>query len=144
MSVLYLKSNTTRCQSNDVEINQNTITPIPPEIFSNYGTVIISMDIINATGFSFLITISQMVSFGTATSMISTSIDHMVISLITIIGKCTSRGFIILSIVIDEGFSSLEENHKFLELGIILRITSEGKHEPYTGRFNRSIKNGVV
>ena len=51
-----------------------------------------------------------------------------------------SRGFRIVGMAADNEFKSPEINERFLELGILINIASEGEHEPFSESLIRSLK----
>ena len=98
------------------------------------------MDVIQVNGLPFLTIISRTVHFGSATELAGTDMNNVVEAIKVVVGKYWYRGFTITAIVADGGFAALHDNVEFIKLDITLNITSEDEHEPYSERFNRSIK----
>ena len=136
----YLKGKSTRKHGDAVELNVETITPIPPDIIINHGNVVMVMDIMKVNGVPFITLFSWTFKFGSARELTSTDIDHVLIALKTIVGKYQARCFIVISIAVDNGFAALREYPGFLALEVTLNLTSEDDHEPHIERFNRTLK----
>ena len=81
VSVPYLKSRTTRRQSDTVELNPEIIISIPPYILSNHGVIVIRMDIMEVNGYVFLTTISRTINFGLETQLDNTNMEHVAAAL---------------------------------------------------------------
>ena len=121
-------------------MNIEVITPIPPDIINNHGNVVLGMDIMKVNNVSFLTTISRVVQFASGTEMKSADMSNVVIALTLIVQTYRTRGFIIIPIAADGGFAALRENVDFIKLNIVINITAENEHEPYSERFNRTLK----
>ena len=67
VSVAYLKGKSIRKQGDAVELNVETITPIPPDLMSKNGNIVMAMDIMKVNGVPFITTISWTLKFGSAT-----------------------------------------------------------------------------
>lgn len=92
VSVTYLKGKSTRQQGDAVELNIEIIMPIPPEILSAHGTIIISVDIMKVNGVPFLTSISRVVNFGLATEIPSADMDNVMVVLTVIFREIQSKG----------------------------------------------------
>ena len=65
----YLQGKSTRHRNGVVEVNIESIIPIPPKILDNHKDITMCMDIMFINGIPFLTTISRTVGFNTATEM---------------------------------------------------------------------------
>ena len=98
------------------------------------------MDIMYVNGIPFLTTINRIVRFGSSTEMIGANMNNAVIVLKVVSATYKARGFIIVTVTVDNGFSALKHNPDFIELKITLNLIAEDEYEPYIERFNRTIK----
>ena len=99
------------------------------------------MDVMFVNGIPFLTTISRAIQFGTCTELDGASMNNAVAALRVIKATYNSRGFKLIAAVADNGFSALQQHEDFLALEIVLNLTAEDEHEPYSERFNRTIKD---
>ena len=139
-STANLKGKTTRANNDPVVINDETIHPVPIKIMKIHGEVAIGMDIMKINGVPFLATISTVLHFDALYELKDMRIDATAKAIIKMLNIYKARGFKIVGIVADNSFKALETNEEFMALKIPLSITSEDKHEPFSERLIRSIK----
>ena len=106
-----------------VELNIESIKPIPREILDNHKDITMGMDIMFINGIPFLTTISCTVVFGTTTEIEGANMGNVVTVLKNICATYKSRGFRVIAIAADNGFKALKTNPEFIKLQIILNIT---------------------
>ena len=139
-SVPHLKGKTTRTGSTPVQLDADIISPIPRYIMKSHREIICGMDVMKANGIPFLTTISRTISYGTAAELPNLEILSIFKSIEVMVSTYAMQGFTILAIGADNAFEPLLREPKFLWLRITLNITSEDEHEPYSERFNRTLK----
>ena len=139
-SVANLKGKTTRSRPDPVNIGAATITLIPPHILEHHKEVTIGVDVMKVNNIPFMVSISRVIKFGTATELDSLKMPAYVRTITTILRIYASRGFVVRTIVADNGFAPLLQNNDFLTLGVNLNLTSEDEHEPHIERFIRTLK----
>ena len=99
------------------------------------------MDIMFVNGIPFLTTVSRIIQFGSATEMSGATMENVVTALQVIKSKYKSRGFTIIAMTADNGFSALANNPDFINMEIVLNLTADDEHGPHIKRFNRTIKD---
>ena len=139
-SVPNLDGKTTRSKAGAVQLNEECISPIPPQILINHPVVILGMDIVKVNGIPFLTTISRVIKLGTATELPDTKAPTIVKALLVIVNMYLARGFRILAIAADYAFEAIRHDEDFAKTNITLNTTSEDEHEPFIERFNRFLK----
>ena len=113
---------------------------MPPEILDKHKNIVMGIDIMFINGIPFQISISRIITFGSATEMEGTNMDNVTSVLKTIVATYESLGFNVLAIAVDGGFQALKTHTEFLELNIVLNLCSKDEHEPHIERFDRTIK----
>ena len=136
----YLQGKSTRRRNDAVQLDNEVITVLPPDILPKYKDIVIGIDIMYVNGTPFSTTVSRTIQFGTATEMDGATMENVLIALKVITSTYESRGFKILAIAADNGFSALANDPDFIDMKITLNLTAENEHEPYIERFNRTIK----
>ena len=138
-----LKGKTTLSNTNPGVINDETIHPVPTVIMKLHSKVTICMDIMKVIGVPLLITISAVLHFAALFELKDLRIDATVKAIAKMVNIYKTRDFEIVGIVADNGFKALETNEEFTALKIPLNITSEDKHELFSERLIRSIKERI-
>ena len=64
-----LKGKSTENQANKVILNSITIMAIPPDIITNHGQVVLGMDVVKINKLPFLVSISRVLRFRTASEL---------------------------------------------------------------------------
>ena len=105
-----LKGKSTETQTSTVILNSITIMPIPPEIIANHGQVVLGMDVVKVNKVPFLVYISRILRFGTATELRDLKMDTLVPVMIRIVGIYRSRGFEVIAVAADGGFEPMKHN----------------------------------
>ena len=114
----YLQGKSRRRGNEAVELNTEIITPLPPEIINNHSEIVIGVYIMFANTIPFLTTISRVVRFGFATEMTGANMENVVTVLQIVNAVYKPRGFIIVVVAADNGFSALRHHVKFIEMQI--------------------------
>ena len=123
-----------------MEVNEIIITTIPTHIIECLGSVILAVDVMKVDGISFLVSISRVIIFGTATEIANMKVGTTVKAIKKIQLLYKNRGLGVVLIVGDNGFVPLQQDENHLELKETLNLTSEDEHEQHVESFIRTIK----
>ena len=135
-----LKGKTTRAKSDTVETGVDIITPLPPEILEFHAIVTLGIDVMKVNGLPFLVSYSRVIKFGITTELVNMKSPAIVVAIILILRVYATRGFRVEFIAADNGFASLQQDEEFLSLQVIMNVTSEDDHEPFSERFIQTVK----
>ena len=139
-NVAHLKGKTTRSRPDAVQITAETITPIPPYIHQAHKELTLCIDVMKVNKIPFLVSITQVIRFGTTTELDNLKTKTTLSNIITLLQIYHGRGFVITAIAADNGFAPLLNDEEFIALGVFLNLTSQDEHQPHVERFIRTIK----
>ena len=78
--------------------------------------MIVRLDMMKVNIVPLITTISRVISFGSATEMANVDMDNVCVAVEIMMGKYRARGFSVIAIVADNGFSALKNHPKFIKL----------------------------
>ena len=109
-SVPKLNGKTTRRRTDNVVLNEATVTPISHHILNNNPSIVLGMDVVKVNGVLFLVTTSRIIKLGSTTELKGTKIATIVSALLVIMDQYNTRDFNILAIAADHTFESMRQN----------------------------------
>ena len=108
-----------------------------------HNQVTLSIDIFFVKKIPFLLKLSRVLCFGTATHLGDRKIETIYKALESIVKYYFQKGFKITGVTADGEFAALEEHFINLPGAPKLNVTSAGEHEPFIKRKIRVVKEHV-
>ena len=139
-SIEHLKGKSTQNQADTGVLDREVIMWIPPEVLQNNRDIMIGMDVVKIKTVPFLTSISRVARFGTVTKLWDLKITSIVAIVTIIVGIYRARGFKVIAIAVDGAFEPMRNIDDFMDLKVNLNICAENEHEPYSDRFNWTLK----
>ena len=87
-----LKGKTTHAKTAPVMTWADIITPLPLNIYENYKSVTLGMDVMNVNGMPFLVIYGRVVKFGTSSELVNIEKPSIVSAIILVFKIYATRG----------------------------------------------------